>query len=131
MLISPYIFSIHIVQILHVGNPGALYGDSPSTFCIFGSKIENMIYCPTLADGTVGQYSCTDPNQNGKDQEGDNTVCCTTSTDGIFNCVADEYGYPGVNTAWSPDGKQMCITSTDSLTGIAGRITPLCSELPQ
>ena len=93
-----------------------------------------MIYCPTLAEGTLGQYSCKDPDGTG-DQEGDNTVCCTTladdpptATDGMFTCTENQYGYPGVNTMWSPDGYQMCIGSTDSLTGIAGRITPLCSE---
>lgn len=94
-----------------------------------------MIYCPSLAEGTLGQFSCTDPDLGGSDQTGDNTACCTvladdppTETLGMFNCAEDSYGYPGVNVPWSPDGYQMCIGSSDSLTGISGRVTPLCSE---
>ena len=114
----------------HLTVTTSLHGISPLVLrfmsavgCLFAVYLSSIVPLSLAADDGTG------------DQEGDNTVCCTTladdpptPTDGMFTCTEDQYGYHGVNTTWSPDGYQMCIGSTDSLTGIAGRITPLCSE---
>ena len=85
-----------------------------------------MPYCPDVAAGTDGQFSCT----GGNDAEGDNSICCThlsdtemTPIDGTFHCHLDlsdptknYYGY-----ASDP----VCVDA-DSLTGIAGMQLQVC-----
>ena len=122
-------------------NPGNAYGYSPSTFCMFGQRIQNMPYCPIVASNytatsTLGVLSCTGGNDSG----GDNSICCSDQThkgaigdsiNGLWNCGegsagnTTQYalGWPG-----SPDGAYMCIDAeaSKSTQWVDGVSTPLC-----
>ena len=115
-------------------NPGNAYGYSPSTFCTFGERVENMPYCPIVAsnytsseNSNLGILSCTESSsQGGTDSTGDDSICCSDTThkgatgdsvNGGWNCGegtagnTTQYalGWPG-----SPDGAYMCIRDDGS-----------------
>lgn len=99
-----------------------------------------MAYCPDVEDANIGNtqvWGCesTDPDKQ-------DLLCCSGAWDGsgaldpvsgtdyggLFNCTAEHFGYMSSNI-FSPNGTQVCIDGVDSLTGISGRITPLCEEV--
>ena len=97
-----------------------------------------MAYCPVIAGAKSNNdeiFGCTgltaDPVQDAEED----LLCCSgdkdgadTDWDGLFNCTAEYYGYMSNNT-FSQNGTQMCIDGEESLTGITGRITPLCEDV--
>ena len=66
-------------------NTGGEKGYAPSTFCSFGSRVENLAYCPILAEGLlatpgnpkntsfVGRYSC---EGNAAFPDNKESICC-------------------------------------------------------
>ena len=111
-------------------NPGN-FGEAPGTFCIFGQRVQNMPYCPDIAEGTQGQYSCTGTGQ-GTDTTGDNSICCThlsdldsTPIDGTFHCHLDLTDEDTTNDYYGYASDPVCVDG-DSLTCIAGRQLPIC-----
>ena len=107
-----------------------------SGFRFLSAKSENMAYCPVIADAKNGNdeiFGCTGPTADPVQDETEDLLCCSgdkggTDYDGLFNCTAEYYGYMSNNT-FSQNGTQMCIDGEESLTGITGRITPLCEDV--
>jgi hypothetical protein len=107
-----------------------------SGFRFLSAKSENMAYCPVIADARNGNdeiFGCTGPTADPVQDENEDLLCCSgdlggTDYGGLFNCTAEYYGYMSNNT-FSQNGTQMCIDGEESLTGITGRITPLCEDV--
>lgn len=75
----------------NMGNPGS----SPTTFCAFGTSVQNFRLCTEIVDLGVGELGCDDGSGTGN-----NTSCCTDTTgatnmpdeDGEFHCAVPGYG---------------------------------------
>ena len=123
-------------------NPGNSYGYSPSTFCIFGQRVEHMPYCPSVAgsyggtQANVGILSCT----GGNDNKGNDSICCAdtthkganeTSINGGWNCGEGSTGDPllyALGWPGSPNDAYMCIRDEESKSTrwVSGESTPVC-----
>ena len=106
-------------------NPGN-FGESPATMCTYGQRVQNMPYCPDVAAGADGHFSCT----GGNDITGDNSICCThlsdtemTPIDGTFHCHLD---LSDPNKSYYGYASDPVCTDADSLTGVAGMQLPIC-----
>ena len=104
-------------------NPGN-YGYSPSTFCAFGSRLENMPYCPNVANNVTvwyqsnngnnpfaGEFSCTGNN----DAEGDNSICCWQNSTQAWRNEADATARDNLDV--SINGKFNCDPTGESTVG--------------
>ena len=128
-------------------NPGDAYGYSPSTFCIFGQRVEHMPYCPSVAgsyggvQANIGILSCTETGSGGNvDTDGDNSICCADTThkgeigksaNGVWNCGEGSTGDPllyALGWPGSPSNAYMCIRDEESKSTrwVSGESTPVC-----
>lgn len=99
-----------------------------------------MAYCPVIADAVNGNTQIWGCESTVTDKQ--DLLCCSGAWDGsgaldpvlgtdyggLFNCTAEYFGYMSSNI-FSPNGTQVCIDKVESLTGVAGRITPLCDAV--
>ena len=97
--------------------------------CTYGQRVQNMPYCPDVAAGTQGQFSCTG-GTTFVDTTGDNSICCThlsdtemTPIDGAFHCHLDLSDPAKAYYGYASD--PVCVDA-DSLTGIAGFQLQVC-----
>ena len=103
-------------------------------------NIVNMAYCPVVEDANIGNtqvWGCESTDTDKQDllccsgaRDGSGAIVTSGGTDygGLFNCTAEYFGYMSSNI-FSPNGTQVCIDKVESLTGVAGRITPLCDAV--